>query len=286
MNKTLKKFLVTMFVILGLGIVFITMYFVKSSANLKHDPRNNEECKTNDRLFDYADKLTDSEEKTLLADIEALENKVGMDFVIFIVDNSTDLSDIGFYNIGDSWQLASDLCDYYRFGWEKWPEGSYLDGYDTSTSVVIVANWETGDLGYSTGGKARDRISNSKAQSIVDYGCKILRDDPVGGFERIINRTQKAMASGGHGINFLSPLICFIVSLVLAIIFFCINYSKKAGKDTTTASTYSDGKAQILDRRDIFIRKEVHSVTIQSSSDSSGGSSGGGGGHGGASGHF
>lgn len=286
MNKTLKKFLATMFVILGLGIVFIIMYFVKSSANLKHDLRNNEACKTNDRLFDYADKLTDSEEKTLLADIEALENKVGMDFVIFIVDNSTDLSDIGFYYIGDSWQLASDLCDYYRFGWEEWPKGTYLDGYDTSTSVVIVANWETGDLGYSTGGKARDRISSSKAQSIVDYGCKILRDDPVGGFERIINRTQKAMASGGHGINFLSPLICFIVSLVLAIIFFCINYSKKAGKDTTTASTYSDGNAQILDRRDIFIRKEVHSVKIQSSSGGSGGSSGGGGGHGGASGHF
>lgn len=285
MNKTLKKILITMFIIMGIGIVFIIMYFVKSSANLKHDARNNEACKTNERLFDYADKLTDSQESTIRADIEAIQEKVGMDFVIFIVDSSTDLSDIGMY-IGDSWQLASDLCDYYRFGWEAWPQGSYLDGYDTSTSVVIVANWDTGDLGYSTGGKARDRISNSKAQKIVDYGCKILRDDPVGGFERMISKTQKAMAGSGHGINFLSPFICFVVSLVLSIIFFCINYSKKAGKDTTTASTYSDGNAQIIDRRDIFIRKEVHSVKIQSSSDSSGGSGGGGGEHGGASGHF
>ncbi len=73
---------------------------------------------------------------------------------------------------------------------------------------------------------------------------------------------------------------------MLAIIFFIINYSKKAGKDTTTASTYSDGNAQIIDRRDVFIRKEVHSVRIQSSSGGSGGSGGGGGGHGGASGHF
>ena len=102
----------------------------------------------------------------------------------------------------------------------------------------------------------------------------------------MISKTQKAMAGSGHGINFLSPFICFVVSLVLSIIFFCINYSKKAGKDTTTASTYSDGNAQIIDRRDIFIRKEVHSVKIQSSSDSSGGSGGGGGEHGGASGHF
>lgn len=285
MNKTLKKFLVTMFVILGIGLIFIIAYFVKSSANLKHDDRNNADCKTNERLFDYADKLTDSEEATLKADIEAIENKVGMDFVIFVIDNSTDLSEIGL-SVGDSWQLASELCDYYRFGWEEWPEGSYLDGHDASTSVVIVANWETGDLGYCTSGKALERISTSKAQNIVDYGCKILRDDPVGGFERMIDRTQKAMAGGGHGINFLSPFICFIISVVLAVIFFCVNYSKKAGKDTTTASTYSNGNAQILDRRDIFIRKEVHSVKIQSSSSGESGGSGGGGGHGGASGHF
>ena len=122
MNKTLKKFLITMFIIMGIGIVFIIMYFVKSSANLKHDARNNEACKTNERLFDYADKLTDSQESTIRADIEAIQEKVGMDFVIFIVDSSTDLSDIGMY-IGDSWQLASDLCDYYRFGWEAWPSG-------------------------------------------------------------------------------------------------------------------------------------------------------------------
>ena len=126
MNKTLKKFLITMFIIMGIGIVFIIMYFVKSSANLKHDARNNEACKTNERLFD-------SQESTIRADIEAIQEKVGMDFVIFIVDSSTDLSDIGMY-IGDSWQLASDLCDYYRFGWEAWPQGSYLDGYQDAES--------------------------------------------------------------------------------------------------------------------------------------------------------
>ena len=106
MNKTLKKFLITMFIIMGIGIVFIIMYFVKSSANLKHDARNNEACKTNERLFDYADKLTDSQESTIRADIEAIQEKVGMDFVIFIVDSSTDLSDIGMY-IGDSWHSCS-----------------------------------------------------------------------------------------------------------------------------------------------------------------------------------
>ncbi|MFR5027781.1 MAG: hypothetical protein ACLTDF_02520 [Coprococcus sp.] len=89
----------------------------------------------------------------------------------------------------------------------------------------------------------------------------------------MISKTQKAMAEVVG--TTLSPFICFVVSCAFYNLL-CINYSKKAGKDTTTASTYSDGNAQIIDRRDIFIRA-VHSVKIQSSSDSSGGSGGGGG---------
>jgi uncharacterized membrane protein YgcG len=77
----------------------------------------------------------------------------------------------------------------------------------------------------------------------------------------------------------------------LSIIFFAINFSKKAGKDTTNQATYSVGNAQLLDRRDIFIRKEVHSVKIQTNSGGGGGGGGGGGfsgggGHGGGGGHF
>ena len=62
--------------------------------------------------------------------------------------------------------------------------------------------------------------------------------------------------------------------------------SKKAGKDTTTLNTYVNGNVELLDHRDIFIRKDVTSVKIESSS--SGGSSGGGGGvsHGGGGSHF
>ena len=67
--NAVKKFIVAMLVVLGLGIVFFIGYFVKSNANLKHDARNNTECKTNERVFDYADKLSDSEEETLRGEI-------------------------------------------------------------------------------------------------------------------------------------------------------------------------------------------------------------------------
>ena len=292
MNKTMKKFLVTMLVILGIGILRFIMYSVKSKANLKHDARSNEECMTNERVFDYADKLSDSEEETLRSDIEELENLVGMDVVIVTVDQNTDLSEFGASAIGgdieyNTKEIAEKICDTYRFGWEEWPDGTYLNGKDASTSVVIVANWQPTDryVYLCTSGKARKRISDSKAVSITKYGGKKLREDPFTGFERILKKTKSAMKSSGGGINFLSGPICALVALVAAIIFFAVNYSKKAGKDTTTASTYSKGNAEILDRRDMFIRKEVHSVKIQSDSDSSG-SSGGGGGHGGGGSHF
>ena len=48
--NAVKKFIVAMLVVLGLGIVFFIGYFVKSNANLKHDARNNTECKTNECL--------------------------------------------------------------------------------------------------------------------------------------------------------------------------------------------------------------------------------------------
>ena len=292
MNKTMKKFLVTMLVILGIGILCFIMYSVKSKANLKHDARSNEDCMTNERVFDYADKLSDSEEETLRSDIEELENLVGMDVVIVTVDQNTDLSEFGASAVGgdieyNTKEIAEKICDTYRFGWEEWPDGTYLNGKDASTSVVIVANWQPTDryVYLCTSGKARKRISDSKAVSITKYGGKKLREDPFTGFERILKKTNSAMKSSGGGINFLSGPICALVALVAAIIFFAVNYSKKAGKDTTTASTYSKGNAEILDRRDIFIRKEVHSVKIQSDSGSSG-SSGGGGGHGGGGSHF
>lgn len=289
MSKVLKKFVIAMIVLLGIGILLFGIYIAKSKANLKHDARSNTECRTNERVFDYADKLSDSEEEELRSDIKELEDLVGMDVVIVTVDQNTFGDVLSSGDIErDTKAIAESICDTYRFGWEEWPEGTYLDGRDASTSVVIVANWQPTDryVYLCTSGKARERISDSKAVSITKYGGKKLREDPFTGFERILKKTKSAMKSSGGGIDFISLPVCALVALVASIIFFAVNFSKKAGKDTTTASTYSKGNAEVLDKRDIFIRKEVHSVKIESSSGGSGSSSSGGGGHGGGGSHF
>jgi uncharacterized membrane protein YgcG len=284
-----KKFVTLTLIIAGIGLLFTVLYFIKGRANLSHEARSNTECLTSQRVFDYADKLSNQEESQLLSSITELEDYAGIDVAIFTLDNSTDLSEQGLNNYYDIQLAAEGLCDYYRFGWEEWPVGTYLDGRDASSSIVIVANWDTGDAWMCTSGKCKDKISNSKASDIVQYGCNVLRDDPLSGFQRMLTKTKKAMRSGSGGITLCSPLVAFGISLVLSIIFFAINFSKKAGKDTTNQATYSVGNAQLLDRRDIFIRKEVHSVKIQTNSGGGGGGGGGfsgGGGHGGGGGHF
>lgn len=287
MNSAVKKFIIVTLAVMGIGILFVLIYVVKTNSNLKHDDRSNAQCLTTQRLFDYADKLTDSEESELLSDMEKLEDKTGMDVVVAIIDDDTDLSDAGINDLYDTRTVAEQFCDYYKFGWEDW---STNNGTATS-SIVVVTNW--GDnVGYTnawmcTSGRAKSLIGDVEAQDIVDDGCEILRSNPLEGYQRMLDGALTAMKNGGGSGPLLEWWMCIIASLVISVIFFVVNFSKKAGKDTTNASTYSEGNAQVLDRRDIFIRKEVHSVKISSeSSGGHGGGSHGGGSHGGGGGHF
>lgn len=287
MNNAVKKFIITTLTIMGAGLLFVVIYLVKMNANLKHDDRSNAQCFTTQRLFDYADRLTDSEETELLADMEKLEDKAGMDVVIVIIDDDTDLSDAGIYDLYNTQTVAETFCDYYRFGWEDWS----TNGGEATTSIVVVTNWGN-NVGYTnawmcTSGRAKSFIGDVEAQDIVEDGYEILRSNPLGGYQRMLDGTLTAMKNGGGRGSVIEWWMCILVSLIVSIIFFVVNFSKKAGKDTTNAATYSKGNAQVLDRRDMFIRKEVHSVKISSES-SGGGSHGGGGGgsHGGGGGHF
>lgn len=53
----MKKFRITVLILFAIGIVFMIMGLIVSNSNLKHDARSNTECRTDQRVFDYADKL-------------------------------------------------------------------------------------------------------------------------------------------------------------------------------------------------------------------------------------
>jgi uncharacterized membrane protein YgcG len=294
----MKKYKITILIMLVIAIFSTGLYFIISYKNKAHGVRTNTECTTTDRIFDYHNVLSDSEKSSLNELISECENKVGMDIVILTIDNDTDESLLGTannsnYYVGeyaDIQRVAESFCDYYKFGWEDWNSYS-SSGTVASSSIVIAANWDTGDAWICTSGKAKYRIGDTEAEAIVQEGCHYLRKNPEKGFSIMIKQATKLMGGNNSDNDLLKPWQSLVAAVVFSIIFFAVNMSKKAGKNTTTATTYvSGGNAQMLDRYDRFVTKKVTSVRIESSSGGghSGGSGGGGGGgsHGGGGGHF
>ncbi len=297
----MKTYKIIVAILFSVGIVSILAGTIIGRQNLKHDARSNTSCTTNQRVFDYNEVMSNSEEAELESLIKKYEEKTGMDIVVITVDNASAQSMFGTYDDNTYYgefdairTVADSFCEQYRFGWEEWEYNpsdirSTADGYVPSDSIVIAANWEAGDIWMSTSGtRVRERISNSKAESLVNDGGEYLRSDPVKGFSVMIKGAVRCMkSSSGSGFH-MSPIVVIVVVAIGTICFVIANMSKKAGEKTVAMNTYVDGNVNILDRRDIFIRKNVTSVKIESSSGGGGGTSGGGGGgsHGGGGGHF
>lgn len=90
--------------------------------------------------------------------------------------------------------------------------------------------------------------------------------------------------------GFVKILIGIGAALVITIIFYAVNASKKEARDTTTKNTYvAKNAVRITQQSDIFSHKQVTKTKISSESSGGGGGGGshsGGGSHGGGGGHF
>lgn len=276
----MKKYRNFIIILVIIAIASIAGYNVLNKARNRQRERTNDDCKITERLFDYADKLNDREEAKLRDLIAEYEQKLSMDIVIITLEDGEDFSDIGLGSkyYGSSQTLSETFCDYYMVGWEDWS----TNHYQATTSIVIAANWTTGDAWMCTSGRAKNQISNSRVSDVVQGGCEFLRNDPLRGFTFMIEKTAKAM----QGFPVIPIPVVVLGCIIISAIFFAANYSKPAGKNTTTCETYVEGgAAKILNRQDVFIRKTVTHRTISSSS-GGGGGGGGGGSHGGGGGHF
>ena len=184
----MKKYKITVLVLFVIGFVLMIGSALISKQNLKHDKRSNTECLTDQRVFDYADKLTSSEEKSLEDVIAEYEDKIGADIVVVTINNEqaqdmfdTYWADTYYAEFEAIKAVATAMCDQNRFGWENWEydpssNRSTSDGYVPSDSIVIAANYEAGDVWMSTSGtRVRARISDSKASSLTEAGGKYLR---------------------------------------------------------------------------------------------------------------
>lgn len=242
----------------------------------KHE-RTNTECKTSQRVFDYADVLTDREEQKLEDLIAKREKQTGCDIVLVTLYESLeeyareiepDVPYNEFVRI-----FAEDYYEENNFGYDK-PNG---DG------VILVDNWFREADGkihtwFCTTGIVKDAYSDADIDRILDDVYRYVEDNPYRAYKTYVNEFYRDM-TGKRILNVSMPRwMPILAGIIAAVIFIPANWKAGSGSKTTTASTYLEGGSEhFTNRQDIFLRKSVTKRHIETSSN--GGSGGGGGGH-------
>ncbi len=257
-----------------------------ASAMGKHE-RTNTECSTTQRVFDYADVLSDAEEKKLEELIARRESQTGCDIVLVTLFESLeeyareiepDVPYNQFVRI-----FAEQYYEENNFGYNK-PNG---DG------VILVDNWFREADGkihtwFCTTGIVKDAYSDADIDSILDDVYLYVEDNPYRAYKTYVNEFYRHM-TGKRFLNLNLPgWLPILAGIIALVIFIPANWKSGSGSKTTTAATYLNGGVEhFSNKQDIFLRKSVTKRHIDTSSSSGGhsggGSSGGGGGgsHGG-----
>lgn len=239
----------------------------------------------NEKIFDYANVLTDEEKQQLKEEIDAFINKYQTELVI--VTNSMP------YNAdGENEVWAADFYDYNDFG---------LD-YENYSGILLYRNTYEKNPYYDmyTFGDAQFYFDDSRYNYILN---KIYSDlhsgDYITGFTSFISYCDMYYKEGKsdyydnyeldengylHKKYSVPYLIIIIISAIVTSSLVGVNVSKnKMIKKETTATQYLNRNSITYHKKlDNFIRKHVTHYTIQSSSGGSGGghsshgSSGGG----------
>ena len=275
MKKYIKHFSVLL-IIFAIVLVLFVVALIKKGPDKEEqgvDERTNTECLTDERVFDYADVLSDDEEKSLRDLIAEKEGEIGCDIVLVTISDPDYAGDTAMMNYAD------DFYDNYKYGYDApWGDGAlYLDNM---LGVGNSYSW------FSTSGRVEDTYSTSMINHLIDGVCDRVNADPYDAYVYYINSLSATMS--GEDVSMYEAIPWYAIWGVAAVVTFvyvlvCINHN--VGKKTTSANTYvAGGAAQFPDRRDVFISKHTTRRTIQSNSGSGGGghhTSSGGHSHGG-----
>ena len=259
---------------LSAGAFFSSM---GNSVSALSSTRANTECDTAERVFDYADVLSDEEEDILREVIAQKEVETRSDIVIVTLNESLEEYVKPYEEIigpvsTDKWVMvyADNFYEGHKFGFNK-PIG---DG------TLLLDNWyREADGGvYSwmlTSGNVINAFSSGMIDYVLDYSLSVVEQDPFEAYYRFVCEYENMYVQDDG--EMLNPLVLVLGSFVIAAIFFAINCFGRKGKKTTTSTTYVEGGGPIIRlKRDQFLRKSLNRVKIQRDSSSGGGGGGGG----------
>ena len=279
--KDYFKYFKIPFIVTAVCIVLAIIIRIAAGGNRVEYVRTNTQCDTNERVFDYADKLSNEEENELREQIAAKEKEVGCDIVIVTLDQSLVNYAAGYKDIIGSvptskcvMVFADNFFDEHKFGYTT-PSG---DG------VVFVDNWyrEADGSVYSwmtTGGKAFDRYSSEMIDNILNESLEYVDDSPYEAYSKFVRLFANDMSNRSFQnlYNLINPMTIFFAAFIISIIFLIANWSGKKGKKTINEMTYlAGGRPEMRQQADNFLYKNVTKRHIERNT---GGGSGGGGGH-------
>lgn len=230
-----------------------------------------------EKIYDFADLLTDTEEANLRSLINDFRNKYNTEVIILTVNES-------YYSDSKNERIASDFYDYNDFGIE----------YPKYDGILIYRNAYEVDPYYDlyTFGDAQLYFDQARYDEVLDDVYNLLHSgDYYYGFSSFFtyfeNYYKKGIAKKGYYVDdfgylqekFRPPLL--IATIISGIITFIVvnifvNKNKMIAK-ATNADIYLDMSSIKYTRRDnIFVNSRTTSYTVSSSSSSGGHSSGGG----------
>lgn len=254
------------------------------------DPgRTNTQCLTEERVFDYADVLTDQEEDELRSLIAKYEKKTKCDIVLVTLNESlqnyqpSGSNYVPMYSPED-WirAYADDFWDDHFFGYNIGVEG---DG------VLLADDWYREPFDgkmhtwLSTSGSAFARLGNSDINYILDRVYDDIETDPFKAYSSYVTSFSRFMASGKYSggpvivIGWYTVLLPLLLSMAVLAYF----WRSRKGRITVDENTYINRTAKgrgihVLQSSDRFLHKHVTRQRIVRT-DSSGGGGGFGGGH-------
>lgn len=257
MKKYFRHFAGLFIVIAVLFVVYIAGCIV-AKTGVTDNKRTNTQCTETERVFDYADVLTDEEEDKLRALIAEKEDEIACDIVLVTINDSSIASD------RDMMNYADDFYDERKYGYNA----ACGDG------ALYLDNWANGYCWFSTCGKVEYEYSSAGIDNLISYICDVINDDPYEGYVRYVNSLSDTMAEETIKQMPLEDILLF--AGLVTIIYVIVGVIHNKGKKTTTATTYvSGGRPIFRDKRDEFLNKHITTRHIQRNN----GGGGGGGGH-------
>ncbi|MCI8787514.1 MAG: TPM domain-containing protein [Lachnospiraceae bacterium] len=259
-----------------LAAACIVMIFVQRARN--NAPRANTDAPV-ERVYDYADVLTDQEEENLREYIDRAEKKLHIDIVLVTFSKSVEGEEALEQGLDSrDWErnmqtIADNFWDQNRFGYNKGFEG---DG------VLLLHNWYQGQNGehLSTSGSVEARFSVSDIDQVLYAVDDYYASDPYRAYMAYVKEVERLM---GHSLSLPFSWGLVIVLPILVAVFYAVNgASQKKARNTVAVNAYvTGGKPELNGQEDVLIRKNVTSrrIETQTAKGGSGGGSSGGGGH-------